>query len=337
MSAKIVDRDVLLGVLARHWPTVTLGEVIKASQNYTFHGVIHQQPADGNVGSTTRKVVVRATPDPEQRERIETEIMFLQFVACHPEGKELNVCIPVSPATQPPNENVSAAVTENGLVTVVFEYCPGTSPITDNRWMKDETLVRLWGSWFAKFHAVSRAFSSAKPAIAATVRRWDTLHDSVLANRAIEPVDIELATSEKSFGVLHGDLNCSNFFVVDGPPLVMHVFDWDQLQLGWFMYDLAQPIWGCVMLAAAGNFPTGDPLPDADPARFTDQIVDGYESVAGPGSVDRDLLQRMVDLRRDFYELFCRRSLERNDLPEGVMTDFVKFVVAFFDKEKKNK
>lgn len=179
---------------------------------------------------------------------------------------------------------------------------------------------------------------SRQPSLCSQVRPWHTLHDGILADQPVDPLDAALAADAAHYGILHGDLNASNFFAMEAAgsgQLELHVFDWDQLQAGWFLYDLALPLWGCCMLADAGEFPSGAAIPDADPAQFEVALVAGYESVGGAACVDRAHLRRMLDVRRDFYEKFCRRSLERQDLPEGVMTDFVKFVVAWFDRQKK--
>lgn len=60
------------------------------------------------------------------------------------------------------------------------------------------------------------------------------------------PIDAE------HFGVIHGDINASNFYVKDD--LDLSVFDWDQTERGWYAYDLAQMIWGIVM-TELGGFP----------------------------------------------------------------------------------
>ncbi len=260
--------------------------------------------------------------------RIETELAFIRAVATA--ASSLSICQPIAAASG------CSVVCEEGLAVVVFEYAPGAPTLAANRWMKDTALISEWGAWLAKFHAAARHVRRDSPSIYQSIRPWDALHDGLLLGQPVDPADEALAASDAAFGILHGDLNASNFFVTeDEGRIVLHVFDWDQVQKGWFMYDLALPLWGCTMLAGAGEFPSGEPISGADPDRFAAALVEGYESVAGQGAVDRSHLLRMLDIRRDFYEKFCRRSLERKDLPEGVMTDFVKFVVAWFDKQKK--
>lgn len=47
---------------------------------------------------------------------------------------------------------------------------------------------------------------------------------------------------------------------------------------------------------------------EANPSLFTDYLIEGYESIVGEGSVDRERLQRMLGLRMYFYEKFCRTA-----------------------------
>ena len=46
------------------------------------------------------------------------------------------------------------------------------------------------------------------------------------------------------FGVIHGDLNCSNIHYVDDGDF-LSVFDTDQVQRGFYLFDIAQ---ACVAL-----------------------------------------------------------------------------------------
>jgi thiamine kinase-like enzyme len=124
--------------------------------------------------------------------------------------------------------------------------------------------------------------------------------------------------------VIHGDVNPSNFYVDDQGRL--DVFDFDQTQRGWFLYDLAQPIWA-VRMAARGGIPglTGDNAPRLDEAAFTEALCRGYGE-----PVDRDVLNTCVLLRREMYERFCRRAKDEGDLPPD-MAAFIEHVVASFD------
>ena len=109
------------------------------------------------------------------------------------------------------------------------------------------------------------------------------------------------------------------------------VFDWDQIQLGWFLYDLAQPLWGVIMLAVGGNpLDSGKTrVPEADPKRYEEWLVEAYEKEMGE-KVDRTALGRMVDLRKELYSRFCHQALAELP-PDSPMAQFCSFVVSFFD------
>jgi Ser/Thr protein kinase RdoA (MazF antagonist) len=85
--------------------------------------------------------------------------------------------------------------------------------------------------------------------------------------------------------VLHGDLNCSNFFY-ERKENVLYVFDTDQVQRGFYLWDLSQAVFTSYMLEHAGMPISGTPVPEANSKEFQSWIVEGYESVAGKGWVD---------------------------------------------------
>ena len=63
------------------------------------------------------------------------------------------------------------------------------------------------------------------------------------------------------------------------------------------------------MLKETGMPISGNPVPSADPETFTNLIIKGYESVAGEGAINRARLSRMVEMKRDFYRLFCTQAI----------------------------
>lgn len=90
------------------------------------------------------------------------------------------------------------------------------------------------------------------------------------------------------------------------------------------------------MLDGAGSLIDGSKVPEADPNRFVETMIEGYESVAGVGSVDRNRLKRMTELRMYFYETFCRSAKAQGDLPKD-MEYFINFIVNWFDRVKLEK
>ena len=165
-----------------------------------------------------------------------------------------------------------------------------------------------------------------------------------MAGAAIHADDTAAAADPCLFGILHGDLNVSNFFFVEGTGegegegqgATLSVFDWDQCQAGWFLWDLAQAVFTVVMLREAGLPVAGTPVPEADPAQFQAWLVQGYEGGRGGGAgrVDTASLARMVDLRKCFYERFCRRAEEEGSVPPD-MAPFIAYIVRWFDGMKR--
>jgi uncharacterized protein (DUF2252 family) len=157
--------------------------------------------------------------------------------------------------------------------------------------------------------------------------RWDDVHDGIL--RGSEPPP--LPDSPDHFGVIHGDLNPSNFHLirVEGESGVeIDVFDFDQCQVGWFLYDMSQPIFAVQMACHAGMPLSGDKVEGLDVDMFTEWLLEGYG-----GEVDRQGLTACVALRRSLYERFCRRAKAEGDLPAG-MAAFIDWVVAAFDEKR---
>ena len=88
------------------------------------------------------------------------------------------------------------------------------------------------------------------------------------------------------------------------------------------------------MLSEAGALPDGKRVPEANHKQFEDWLVEGYESVKGIEKVDREMLTRMVKLRKDFYYKFCKRALNEKSVPEGFMKVFIEYVMEKWFKEK---
>jgi Ser/Thr protein kinase RdoA (MazF antagonist) len=331
-----VPRDAVAALVQEHWGLTLAETPLKASQNTTF-------AATGGDGA---RFAVRATPDPEgaQLARIADELAFVHFLAA--EARVPGVCGPVARrdmATAPPAPAAPAApaappssspfaLHARGLTLCVSAWAPG-APVDflSYRWATDAALIRAHGAAFAAVHAGSRAFAAAHPAVAARMRRWTEVHEGIMApaEAGLHPEDAAAAGDPAAFGILHGDLNVSNFHVVEGEGGVptLAVFDWDQVQAGWFEYDLAQAVLTALMLAEAGSLPAGDPVPEARPAFLADELVAGYETVAGAGAVDRARLGRMLALRKDFYGRFCRAAVAEGSPPD--MAWFIAYCDAW--------
>lgn len=134
-----VSAEQVASIAKTHW-NLTLGSVIKASQNHTFNS-IHSE--------TGVKFAVRVTPDPTNKhyERIVNEVYFVNFIAKYPSVK--HVCAPVSTLS-------GEYIVRDGDLTVIVTNWAEGSPVEffAYRWMKEEAIVHAWGKWLGEFHKV---------------------------------------------------------------------------------------------------------------------------------------------------------------------------------------
>jgi Ser/Thr protein kinase RdoA (MazF antagonist) len=64
------------------------------------------------------------------------------------------------------------------------------------------------------------------------------MHEGILKGAPVAEEDRAVMSDPLHFGVIHGDVNISNFFFIESEQS-LHVFDWDQTQRGWYLWDLA--------------------------------------------------------------------------------------------------
>jgi aminoglycoside phosphotransferase (APT) family kinase protein len=319
---------VVAATLSAGWLGAKLGARLKSSQNVTYSGELANGQARALVvyavscgrvrltlaARSEQKVIVRATATPGCLPRVTDELTFLRYVA----AAGVRACGPIEPGLC-----VSGDDGAGDTVVVVTRFAEG-APVNFVAWIwaTDAALVAEQGRWLGQLHAASKRFARDHADIAARIQMWDQVHDSILAGAQNKPPIEE--TAADGFGVIHGDVNPSNFYVDDHGRL--DVFDFDQTQRAWFLYDLAQPIWA-VRMASRGGVPglTGDNAPRLDEAAFTAALCRGYGE-----PVDREALEACVLLRREMYERFCRRAKGEGDLPPD-MAAFIEHVVSAFD------
>ena len=100
------------------------------------------------------------------------------------------------------------------LIVLCFEWAEGR-PVDFNSWehMLNKDIAVAVARSLAKFHAISKRLPAS---IAGKVRNWRQLHDGLLSDCVVDPADEALAADPRHFGVLHGDVHSSNYFVIDG-------------------------------------------------------------------------------------------------------------------------
>lgn len=318
-----VSKSRVADTVEKLW-NLRLGELIKASQNHTFHAV--------NILSGF-KCVVRVTLDPSKTkyQRICDELTFVKYLS---ETGLNHVCAPIPPShssmdrTDSDNADVSLCHVNDDLIFAVFAWANGEPlDFMSFRWMLDKHVVTAWGRFFAELHNASRLFTIQNPEISSRIQRWDQIHDGVLRDVELHLEDSSVIGNPMHYGILHGDLNCSNCFFVNELDS-LSVFDWDQVQQGLFMWDVAQALFTVVMLAEAGLPVAGDHVSQACPEAYEAMLISGYESIAGIGAIDRARLTRMVNLRKTFYSKFCHRAVLEGDVPDD-MKGFIDYITKW--------
>ena len=138
------------------------------------------------------------------------------------------------------------------VIICAFHYAKGVSlPFPELRWMTDKQVVLATGRWMGRFHTLSKQFSRDHTKLFLRSRSWSALHDSLMSEYQVHPEDISQQQDSDKWGTLHGDINPSNWFF-DEERATLCMFDWDQVQQGWFMLDVAQACNAVQLLERAG-------------------------------------------------------------------------------------
>lgn len=313
-----INKEEVAQVVQEHWG-VKLGYCIKESQNHTFL-------ATSGEGESQKQLIVRVTPDPDNKRNDSTrlELSLLDFL----DKNNLPVC-PAIPSQK--TKDLFIRTESSNLIIVVFKFASGEPVVyTDWKWMTEEAHVVGLGRWIAKLHALNRRFAEENPSLVSHARYWTELHDGVLKEVNVDQKDIESSKDPTKFNIIHGDINPSNYYWLSDQQLPC-MFDWDQLQKCWLLYDLSSPIFSVVMLQEAGSPVDFKPVPQADVKQYTEWLITGYESESG-SKVDREELDRMNAIRRKLYKLFCSKALAELD-PNSFMGKFCKFINDWLSKD----
>ena len=313
-----IDTDEICRLAREHW-NVEVDKCLRASQNHTFL-------ASNNAGE---RFILRVTPDPNNQRNIsiQLEVTLLEYL----HKNQLPVCRALRTANYS-----SSFIRSNSFILCLFEFATGEPiVITDWLWLTDREKVVGLGQWCARLHTLTRCFAQENPELVAQARHWTAVHDGVLAEVEIDERDQELIAHPTHFGLIHGDINPSNYFWVTNTKMPC-MFDWDELQNSWFLYDLSAPIWFVMCLERPNSPFHPTPVPQANSELFTTWLLEGYELDGEHGTVDRAALKRMVLIRRELYKRFARRAV--NELPaDHWLVKFCEAVNVFFDNEDKQK
>jgi len=314
---------------------------IKLSENHTF---CFTSP-EGKLW------ILRITPDDHRNsEEIKAELTFMSILTR--ENSNLNICDAIR------NEHgdlfVSVTPYEDGKKwwAAVFNFAKGSSDGFDV--LANYEAVEEWGRCTGRMHKISSKYgcdsantdSEEWKQILSAVPNWDQTHFGALSPSRIEELGklsdkgAEVAADWKgllerlnsipktsnSFGVVHGDLNLSNFFVEKGEQLRLWLFDFDQIQTNYFGCDIAVAITGARFLYKFGW--AGKPL-NFDISKYEESFLRGYESEYQ--KVDRDELDIFVDWRELYntsisLDILDKIANNKEEFDESI-SSFVKLLV----------
>lgn len=309
-----VDVEEVTKLVKLHW-NVELGENIKSSQNQTFSGKMATE-------SGPIQVIVRVTPNAggKRTHSIDLELRVLDFLV----SRSLPVC---SAYRDSVTDSLQVPLGSD-LSVSVFRFAKGEPVVfTDWKWMLDEEKVVGVGTFIGRLHLLLDEFEDQHPELLQQAKLWKELHDGVLKDVVVHTDDAESERSPtgspRSFGLIHGDINPSNYFW-DAAIGMPSMFDWDQLQRSWRLYDLSSCIWTLITLESAGSPIDMKPVPQANVKTYTEWLLRGYETEIRR-TVDRQALDRMVAIRRELYRTFCSRALAELQ-PGTFMYNFCEFM-----------
>lgn len=332
-----LDTDKVNKVVADNWLGGDLGTLIKASQNQTFKGSVRSTLPET---SEPQQVVFRVCRYTQEKfNHIEAETLFLNYLKSQPELGNL-VCNSV------PAKDGSRLVydkTEN-VVIVAFEFAHGEAvEYSTFEWLSNSKMIEGVGRWLGLLHNASEKFAHEHPDVVSRLQSYEDNLGATLKGVPVHEED-ELAKADThKFGVLHGDINPTNFFYnfeLDMPV----VFDWDQVQRGWFAYDIAQPTWGVIMISTQSPPPAAIVI--CPPAKHAAYIMNGYRQTrkrtddSFEPMMDYNVLKRMLLLRKQQYDRFCRKAIVELEAPQSTnepnpgaeaMRAFCKFVIEWID------
>lgn len=290
------------------------------------------------------------------------------------------------------------------LIVCAFEYAAGGAPVSfiEYTWATDPARAAALGRWFGSFHTLSQRFlierhprmldtaaaallqkdeegkgesadnttQSEKAATAQykEVNTYATNLSGTLAGEPIDPRDRAQMRDVSHYGLLHGDVNVTNFFArtassasscddaagtnstscaaLSNEKLYEPImFDFDQTQLGWYAFDLSQPFWGLIV-AIDANYGGGELPASITPTTFGDfgrALIGGYREtfrrVAAAATTSEDegdipsfdwaQLRRMIKLRRMQYANFCTRAVAELEGDETPASAMMKEFCGF--------
>ena len=318
---------------------------IKLSENHTYR-----------VQKGDNLWILRVTPKYHRNyESIESELSYI--LTLHDQN------VPVSAPILSKENNFIVSIpysSENEeWWGVLFHFAPGSSCTTNWIGITDLRIAEQWGVALAKIHKVSsengfeitNETSENWQKVLKNIPKWDETHTGALSvSRVAELADFhpvgaklhqrwsnfrekmdKITKTKDNYGVLHGDLNVSNFFYyeVDGGKVELKVFDFDQFQMNFFAADISVVYFGANFLARGWG---GKPIEGYDRESFLDAFMRGYSSVF---PMDKEMVDLFLEFRNLYQtsvslDIIHKFDSGKQHFEDGIV-HYVRMLVDLFD------
>lgn len=237
------------------------------------------------------------------------------------------------PACRPlPSRNTRLAevcpVDGSYFVAVASEYAPGRFIDEANPEEWNAAFFRAFGKTVGKMHAVTKHY--AAPQLGQKRPQWheeDTLRkasDYLPADQKLAATDLEkllarfgaAQPSRDSYGLVHGDLNPTNFFVLNGQ---ITLFDFDDCAYNWFINDIAvaMPRYSPLFSTAGWEAPFTE---------FFQQFMRGYSEENHLEPIWLDYLPDSLRLQNIITLIACHQS----NVPDSQYRSFYELVLRVY-------
>jgi len=346
----------------------TTFHLIKHSENHTY--LIKEGESEN-----AKRHILRLTPhDHRSQAAVEAELEFTLLVdaAIQPKTHStVRICRPIPLVA--PSSNRYLAITkayadkgdERDWYTVLFEHAEGRGCVDKWLGLHNEGIVEAWGRSLGQMHqaiAIKGGDAGRWDAMSKQLPTWDETHLGAatiekIRTRAKEGVDtaqmLEKAWEEKLnpfltslgeqkptlYGVVHGDLNVSNFWAEtlnegDHQERIW-VFDFDQTQRNWFGFELGLVL---NMVAFFNDIKWGDGF---DGEKFKEVFLKAYAQSYPPmveaGHLEPHMLKGW-ELQREFFEAAVASDVLYQVEKDGrhyedSITSFCRIIVERFRKK----
>ncbi len=277
-------------------------EPVRAVQNYVFEIEREGRPA-----------ILRLTHESHRSiEEVEAELRWvLDLKECG-----LPVAAPYRSRRDHRTETVQSA--HGKFVATCFEHLDGVEPEPANPELWSDRMFEQLGALTARMHQAS--YDAAWTPATLPRRTWreesvaqnfhfyvpvgeKLVHDAF--DRVLSKLD-DLPRSRDAYGLIHADLNHTNFLLTPGG---LNIFDFDDSCYCWFAYDLIVPIFHL-------------PTPDEAQGAFR-LLLRGYESVRRFHPAWLKWIPLLLQWRDLLTYGFFYEQLEISAMPENLRQKFL--------------